>query len=140
MLAALNSTAHASQNRAQIILDPRSANDLREPILALRVQKVEISKSKISDVLLDIDTSLRMASGGKRRFSFGLEYPIQYQRQLARHLDNPTKIPAPKALKDPIIILSRQNISLKELLDELCSLADWNYKLTPIGIMFEVKH
>ncbi|MEA3147389.1 MAG: hypothetical protein QOI53_2946, partial [Verrucomicrobiota bacterium] len=37
MLAALNSTAHASQNRAQVTLDPRSANDLHEPMFDLRV-------------------------------------------------------------------------------------------------------
>jgi hypothetical protein len=69
MLAALNSTAHASQNRAQVTLDPRSANDLHEPMFDLRVQRAKIYKAKISDVLLEIDTSLRTASAGKRSFS-----------------------------------------------------------------------
>jgi hypothetical protein len=102
----------------------------------LRVQRAKIYKGKISDVLLEIDTSLRTASAGKRSFLFGLEYPIQYQRQLARHLTNPTTIPAPKALKDPIISLLKENISLKDLLDALFPQAHCNYKQTPIGIMF----
>jgi hypothetical protein len=35
----------------------------------LQVQRAKIYKAKISDVLLEIDTSLRTASAGKRSFS-----------------------------------------------------------------------
>jgi hypothetical protein len=103
------------QRDAVVVFDQQSFPGAKT-VLDFMIDKAIIPRKAFSQVLLDIDDSLRATSAGKLRFSFGLERT--------------------EGQADAIVALSASHVSLGQLLDLLCAQAKWKYRQTPIGIIF----
>ncbi len=107
----------------KIIVAP---NNEANKILDIRFTEVNIPQMKMWSALVVLTNAINCVPEKISRFSWGVHVTPDSMKDLT-------------SKENPLVHLNLTNVTLRQVLDELCKQAGWTYKESAIGISFEVR-
>ncbi|MFZ4116607.1 MAG: hypothetical protein ACOYK6_07815 [Chthoniobacterales bacterium] len=112
-----------SPQMPEVIVAPHNEEN---KILDIKFAKVYLPQMKMWNALLVLTDAINEFPEKISRFSWGVHVTPNSSKDLTNK-------------ENPLVSINQANVTLRQVLDELCKKSGWTYKESFIGISFEVQ-